>query len=197
MLSGVDAADAQTSGAASGVEIASPNVTVANLSLQGFRDTAITISEGASAPHLSNVVVSDSAHLIRIESSALGTSSQGIIERSRFTASSGAQVLDGIAITGGKGWVVRGNRFEGIRPLEPNGGTVRVDGNATARRDRRQSVLREPARDRHRDARERAVRARSFATTSSSGKRRMIPVIEARRSRLQATCPRSSCRTPS
>jgi len=131
VLLGVDAADTQTSRAASGLEIGSPNVTVANLSLQGFRDTAITISEGASAPHLSNVVVSDSAHLIRIESSALGTSSQGLIERSRFTASSAAQVLDGIAITGGKGWVVRGNRFEGIKPLEPNGGTVRVDGNAT------------------------------------------------------------------
>jgi len=131
VLSGVDSADTQTSGAASGVEIGSPNATVANLSLQGFRDTAITVGEGASAPHLSNVVVSDSAHLIRIESSALGTSSQGIIERSRFTASSAAEVLDGIAITGGKGWIVRGNRFEGIKPLDPNGATVRVDGNAT------------------------------------------------------------------
>jgi len=131
VLSGADAGDAQSSGAASGVEIASPNVTVANLSLEGFRDTAITVSEGASAPHLSNIAVSDSARLIQIESSALGSSSQGIIERSRFTSSSGAELLDGIVITGGKGWAVRGNRFEGIRPLEPNGGTLRVSGNAT------------------------------------------------------------------
>ncbi len=100
--------------------------------MTGFRDTAIAVSEGAVAPRLSNVVVGDSAHLMRVESSALGAPSQGIIERSRFMASGGAQVLDGIAITGGKGWVVRGNRFQGIRPREPNGATVRVDGNATA-----------------------------------------------------------------
>ena len=132
VLTGAGDQGSPEAGAPSGLEIAAPNVTIANLTMTGFRDTAIAVSEGAVAPRLSNVVVGDSAHLLRVESSALGAPGQGIIERSRFVASDGALVLDGIAIGGGKGWVVRGNRFQGIRPREPNAATVRVDGNATA-----------------------------------------------------------------
>ena len=132
VLTGAEGQGAAEAGAPSGLEIAAANVTIANLTVTGFRDTAIAVSEGGVAPRLSNVVVGDSAHLVRVESSTLGAPGQGIIQGSRFVASGGTPVLDGIVIAGGKGWVVQGNRFQGIRPREATGATVRVDGNATA-----------------------------------------------------------------
>jgi regulation of enolase protein 1 (concanavalin A-like superfamily) len=132
VITGATGAGGTDAGAPSGFEVAAPNVTIANLTLTGFSDTAITVSDGGVAPRVSNVVISDSAHLVRVETSAAGAPGQGIIEGSRFLSSSPSRVLDGITIGGGKGWVVRGNRFQGIRPVEPNAAALHVEGNATS-----------------------------------------------------------------
>jgi hypothetical protein len=101
--------------------ISGRRVTLADLTIKGFPEDAVTFGAGAAQPTLHHVRLSDSGRFVAVDRSVAvdrGTVEDSVFE---YSATSRADYQTGaVSVAGGRGWIVRNNVFRNIRP--PDGG---------------------------------------------------------------------------